>query len=422
MKTLRAYLTLPICLLILLGSLGMSYYVYHDTGHVVQTPSGDAANPLTFMTSHEYQRTEDYSRTKDALYFAGVGFHWVVYLFVLGAGLSAKLRDRAKQFFKRSSFGQVMVYTVLFQLLVTAVELPLDWYRHVVDVNYGVSNMTGGAWLQDQLTSLGVDTIMTIPVIWLAWLFLKKNPRRWWLWIWLASVPLTAFLIIIQPIVIDPLYNDFKPLQNQELKTKILNLAHQAQIPSDDVYEVDMSKKTNALNAYVNGIGPSARIVLWDTTLQKLNDEEILFIMGHEMGHYVKHHILWGFAGMVGGTLVLVYLLAALYRRLVRWMGEHWNIEHPHDLSAIPLAMLLLSVLNFATSPLNNYVERFYEHAADEYAVQITQAPETGISSFQKLARLSLSDPNPPAIVKFFRYTHPTISERIEYLEEQEKQ
>ncbi|PWK13350.1 M48 family metallopeptidase [Tumebacillus permanentifrigoris] len=421
MKKVRAYLTLPICLLILLGSLGMSYYVYRDTGHVVQTPPGDLANPLTFMSSGEYQRTQDYSRTKDALYFASVGFEWVVYLFVLGAGLSAKLRDRARSIFTRWSFGQVTVYTVLFQLLLTLLELPLDWYRHVVDVNYGVSNMTGSAWLQDLLTSLAVDTVLTIPVIWLALLFLKKSPRRWWLWLWLTSVPLTAFMIIIQPIVIDPLYNDFKPLQNQELKTKILDLAHRAQIPSDDVYEVDMSKKTNALNAYVNGIGPSARIVLWDTTLQKLNDEEILFIMGHEMGHYVKHHILWGFAGIVGGTLVLVYVIATLYRRIVHWMGEHWNIEHHHDLSAVPLVLLLVSVLNFASSPLNNYLERFYEHSADQYAVQITQDPQSGIRSFQKLARLSLSDPNPPEIVKFFRYTHPTISERIDYLEEQEK-
>lgn len=421
MKTIRAYLTLGICLLILLGSLAVSYVVYRDTGHVVNTPSGDPANPLTFMSASEYQRTETYSRTKDALYFAGQGFHWVVYLFVMAVGLSAGMRNRAMAFFKRSTLGQITVFTVLFQIVTTLIEMPLDWYRHVVDVNYGVSNMTAGAWMQDNLISLGVDTVLTIPVIWLAWLCLKKSPRRWWLWMWLATVPLTAFLIILQPIVIDPLYNDFKPLQNQELKTKILDLAHEAQIPSHDVYEVDMSKKTNSLNAYVNGIGPSARIVLWDTTLQKLNDDEILFIMGHEMGHYVKHHILWGFAGTVLGTLVMFYLIAVLYRRLVRWMGEHWGIQHPLDISAIPLGLLLLSVLTFLSSPISNYVERFYEHSADTYAVAITKDPESGIRSFQKLARLSLSDPNPPELVKFFRYTHPTLSERIEYLEEEEK-
>ncbi|KEO84574.1 M48 family metallopeptidase [Tumebacillus flagellatus] len=420
MKSIRANLTLPVCFLILLGSLGMAYYVFKDTGHVVQTPTGDEANPLSFMSTAEYQRTEDYSRLKDALYFAGVGFHWVVLLFVLAAGLSAKMRDRAVRIFTRSSLGQATVYTVLFQILVTLIEMPLDWYKHIVDVNYGVSNMTGGAWLQDSLISLGVDTVMTIPVIWLAWLFLKKSPRRWWLWMWLVSIPLTAFVIIIQPIVVDPLYNDFRPLQNQELKTKILDLAHQANIPSDNVYEVDMSKKTNALNAYVNGIGPSARIVLWDTTLQKLNDDEILFIMGHEMGHYVKHHILWGFAGTVAGTLAMVYLIAHAFRRLVRWMGEHWQIQHAHDLSAVPLGLLLISVISFASSPLENFVERYYESSADTYAVQVTENPESGIHSFQKLARLSLSDPNPPEIVKFFRYTHPTISERIEYLESQE--
>lgn len=421
MKTLRANLTLPLCLLLLFGSFGLAYYVFRDTGHVVQTPSGDEANPLTFMSAGEYQRVEDYSRLKDALYFAGQGFHWVVLLFVLAAGLSAKMRNRAIKVFKRSSLGQVIVYAVLFQVLVMLIEMPLDWYKHLVDVNYGVSNMTSGAWLQDHLISRGVDTVLTIPVLWLAWLFMKKSPRRWWFWMWLVTIPLTAFVIILQPIVIDPLYNEFRPLQNQELKAKILDLAHEAHIPSDDVYEVDMSKKTNALNAYVNGIGPSARIVLWDTTLQKLSDDEILFIMGHEMGHYVKHHILWGFAATVAGTLAMLYLIAVSFHRLIRWMGEPWFIQHVHDLSAVPLGLLLVSVITFASSPLENLVERSYESSADAYAVQMTENPESGIRSFQKLARLSLSDPNPSEIVKFFLFTHPTISERIEVLEKQEQ-
>jgi STE24 endopeptidase len=419
--SVKRYITLPLCLLILLASLWMSYTVYRDTGHVLQLKPGDPANPSTFMNASELGRTVAYSHTKDALYFFGVGFEWVVYLFLLTAGVSGRFRDMATKFFKRSLFLQVTLYTILLQIAVTAVELPLTWYKHMVDVNYGVSNMTPGAWFDHLFLDLGVNTLLMIPMFWLAVLLFKKSPRRWWLWFWTASIPLLIFAMVIQPVVLDPMYNNFQPLQNKELKSEILGLAHKAQVPASDVYEVDMSKQTNALNAYVNGLGPTARIVLWDTTLKKLNAPEILFVMGHEMGHYVKSHMLWGLAFTLLTLLLVLYLLSRALHVLIHWMGAHWDIRHRHDIAALPLALLLLSVLNFAESPLDNYMQRLHESVADQYAVEITHDPVAGISAFQKLARLSLSDPNPPELVKFFRYDHPTLSERIEFLEQQVK-
>lgn len=418
----RTFWTVPLTLAILIATLWMAYTVYNDPGTTVTVPPGDPAHPLTFMTQAELDRTLEYSRTKDALYFASVGFEWVIYLFLLGAGLSGRFRDTALRFFKKSTLGQVTLYTLLLQLAMTLLELPLDWYRHMVDVNYGISTMTAADWFLDLGKGFLIGTLMFIPVVWLAYLFIRKSPGRWWLWMWLVSIPLIVFMVIIQPLVIDPMYNDFKPLQNQELKQQILDLAHKAEIPSDNVYEVDMSTKTNALNAYVNGLGPSARIVLWDTTLQKLDANEILFIMGHEMGHYVMKHILWGLGSAVVILFGALYLLSKLYHRTVRLLGEGWNVRSTQDLAALPAALLLLSVLSFLTSPLDNYISRTFETSSDNYAVEITGDPAAGISSFQKLARLSLSDPNPPELVRFFRYSHPTISERIEALEQQMKQ
>lgn len=415
----RDLITLPLCFLILLASLFAAHYVYTDVSHVTEVVQGEAANPMTFMSAQEVERTVAYSRTKDALFFASIGFEWVVLLFILTAGLSSRFRDTAVRFFKKSTLGQVTIYTVLFQLVTTLLELPLAWYKHMVDVNYGISTMTAGAWFQELLLDFAVGTLMTVPVIWLAFLIVRKSPKRWWLWFWGATIPLILFMVVIQPIVLDPLYNDFKPLQNQELKTQILDLAHKANVPSDDVYEVDMSKKTNALNAYVNGLGPSARIVLWDTTLNKLNSEEILFIMGHEMGHYVKNHILVGLGSALVSLLLMLYLLSKTIGRVLRMMGERWGVHSQNDIAVLPVAMLLMSVLSFLLSPLDNYASRYQEHAADQYAVEITGDAQSGITSFQKLARLSLSDPNPSALVKVFRYSHPTISERIRFLESQ---
>lgn len=415
----RDYITLPLCFLILLASLFTAHYVFTDTSHVTDVVQGEAANPLTFMSAHEVERTIAYSQTKDALYFASVGFEWVVLLFILTAGLSSRFRDTAVRFFKKSTFGQVTVYTVLFQVVTTLIELPLAWYKHMVDVNYGISTMTAGAWFNELLLDFTVGTLMTVPVIWLAFLIVRKSPKRWWLWFWSATIPLILFMVVIQPIVLDPLYNDFKPLQNQELKKQILDLAHKAEVPSDDVFEVDMSKKTNALNAYVNGLGPSARIVLWDTTLQKLNTDEILFIMGHEMGHYVKNHILVGLGSALLSLLLMLYLLSKTMSIVLDRMGERWGVKSERDIAALPVALLLMSVLSFMISPLENYASRYQEHVADQYAVEITGDAKAGITSFQKLARLSLSNPNPSPLVKFFRYSHPTLSERIRFLETQ---
>ncbi|WP_172844411.1 M48 family metallopeptidase [Tumebacillus algifaecis] len=419
----RAYLTLPLCFLILAASLLTAHFVYNDTSVVTDVVKGEPAHPLSFMTEAEYERTVNFSRTKEALYFADLGFEWVILLFVLAAGLSGRFRDLAVKLFKRSSFGQVTIYTVLFQLVTTLLQLPLAWYRHMIDVNYGVSNMTPGAWFSELFLDFGISTLMTVPVIWIAFLIIKKSPGRWWLWLWTATVPLLLFLIVLQPVFIDPLYNDFKPLQNEQLKAKILDLASKADIPSANVYEVDMSKKTNALNAYVNGIGPSARIVLWDTTLNKLSDEEILFIMGHEMGHYVKHHMLWGLAGSLVLMLALFYLTSRLYPLIVRWMGGVWGLKGEQDLAALPVALFVLSLLSFMAGPAENYMQRLHEQVSDRYAVEITNGDaQAGITSFQKLSRLSLSDPNPSPLVKYLLYSHPTLSERIRDLEQMAKE
>jgi len=417
----RSWLPVLLCFLILAASLWVSYYVYTDTGGGEGVASGDPAHPLSFMSENEWERTAHYSRTKDALYFAAVGFEWAVLLFVLVAGLSSRFRDTALRIFKKSTFGQAALYTLLLNVALTLLQLPLSWYSHVVDVHYGISTMTPGAWFGEKGLDFLIDTLLTIPVVWLALWIVRKSPQRWWLWFWVACMPLIVFMVIVQPLVLDPLYNDFRPLQNEELKEQILRLAHQADVPADDVYEVDMSKKTTALNAYVNGLGPSARIVLWDTTLQKLQADEILFIMAHEIGHYVKQHIIWGLAAALALLLLLLFVLSWLLNICVRFIGAQWGIRGASDLAALPLALLLLSVLSFAASPLDNYFSRANEQSADMYAVEMTKDEQAGIRSFQKLARLSLSNPNPSALVKFFRYSHPTISERIHLLEELRK-
>ena len=137
-------------------------------------------------------------------------------------------------------------------------------------------------------------------------------------------------LTFIQPVVIDPLYNDFSALKNKELETKILAIADKADIPAKHVYEVNMSEKTNALNAYVTGIGPNARIVMWDTTLKQLKDKEILFIMAHEMGHYVMKHIYWGVASYMLLSFIGMYLISRIINMCIRKWGIRCKFQKQH--------------------------------------------------------------------------------------------
>lgn len=206
----------------------------------------------------------------------------------------------------------------------------MQWISRKVSVDYGISTQSTQSWIKDHVIGFWESyATMLIVVTVLLWL-IRKFPKRWWLAGWALSVPFTIFLTFIQPVVIDPLYNDFSTLKNKELETKILAMADKADIPAKHVYEVNMSEKTNALNAYVTGIGPNARIVMWDTTLKQLKDKEILFIMAHEMGHYVMKHIYWGVASYVLLSFIGMYLISRIINMCIRKWGIRCKCQKQH--------------------------------------------------------------------------------------------
>ena len=202
--------------------------------------------------------------------------------------------------------------------------------------------------------------------------------------------------MFIQPIVIDPLYNDFYPLKDKHLEAEILELASKANIPAEHVFEVNMAEKTNSLNAYVTGIGSNARIVLWDTTLNKLSDQQILFIMAHEMAHYVEKHIYFGIATYLIFSLVGLYFTAKIMNLVVNHLGTVLNITTVQDIRSLPLFLMIISMLLFLSSPISNMISRYQETRADRYAIEMTKDSEAGIITFQELTRSGLSQVNPP--------------------------
>jgi Zn-dependent protease with chaperone function len=380
---------------------------------------GTQADPATFLNGREIMLSEDYSKIKNLLFFLSTPFEWIFYFLILLFGFSKVFKKWAESSSKYR-FLQIAIYLIWLSFFSFLATFPFNYISYSMSKRYHISTQTFPSWMKDELIGFWINygtLLVIVPILY--WL-MKKSKKRWWLYSWLLSIPFTIFVMFLQPVVIDPLYNDFSPLKNKKLETEILAMANKAHIPANHVYEVDMAKKTNALNAYVTGIGSNARIVLWDTTLNRLSDKQILFIMAHEMCHYVEKHIYYGIA------IYLVFSLLGLYLtyRIMNWAVTRWGkelkIPDVKDIRSVPLFFLVLSILTFAASPFTNLISRYEETRADKYAIQMTKDPESAISSFQILTRSGLSQVNPPLLVKIFRYDHPSMLDRISMLEEYE--
>jgi STE24 endopeptidase len=229
-------------------------------------------------------------------------------------------------------------------------------------------------------------------------------------------VPIVAFGIFVAPLIIDPMFNKFTPLPSGPLRVRIERLATQAGIPHAPIYVVDKSRQTRTTNAYVTGLGASARIVIWDTTLQQLPPDEVVGIVGHEMGHYVLKHIPWGFAETVAGLLVLLPLTGRIVGWALAKRGNQWRLRGMTDLAAVPVFLLTVSVLGFLADPITNGLSRRMEHQADAYGLAATRNGPALARAFVYFASHDLSDPYPPPLVKFWLFSHPPIGERINFV------
>lgn len=398
----------------------MYLYIFHNNGGgIPQALKGTAADPAIFMSERELYLSGEYSKIRNFLFFVVTPLEWLVYLFILLFGISRWFEKVAVSQTKWTIL-QNAAYLFLLSLFLYLVLFPIDYYRYALSKSYGISTQEFSSWMRDGVIDFWVNFGMMVLIVSVLYWLIRKSAKRWWLYAWLLTIPFSIFVIFINPVVIDPLYNDFYPLKNKELEAKILTLAEQANIPSEHVYEVNMAEKTNALNAYVTGIGSNSRIVLWDTTLNRLTDNEILFIMAHEMGHYVEKHIYFGIAGYLLLTLVGLWLTAKIMTWMIRKYGSIIKIDKITDIRSFPLFLLITSMLLFASSPLSNAFSRYQETRADDYAIALTGQNEAAVTAFQKLTKSGLSEVNPPLLVKWFRYSHPTMLERIDKVAEKE--
>lgn len=387
---------------------------------VTNTP--DQSRTEQYTLSHEkYQKAVAYSRAGYTLYFLSYILGVIFLFLILRVGIAARLRDIAESA-SQTRWVQGLVFVPLLLLLVDVLDLPVRLYWHQLSMHYDQSVQGWGSWFWDWTKGEIVAVVIGVVLVLILFAVMRYSPRRWWLLAWFPLVFVVLVLTVIWPVVIEPLFNKFEPLSNQhpDLVVSIEKLTKRAgvPVPPNRMFLELASKKTNAINAYVTGLGASKRVVIWDTLIQKTSNDETLFVVGHELGHYVLGHVWKGFLEGAVGLLVALYLLfRGLYWALDRW-GHEWKISSAEDWASLAVLFLLLQILLFFSSPAINWFSRMDEHAADVYALEVTHglipnSSEVGAHAFQALGELDLSDPNPPPFITFWLYSHPPVAERL---------
>jgi Zn-dependent protease with chaperone function len=276
----------------------------------------------------------------------------------------------------------------------------------------------------DWIKGEAVEAVTGVILVWILYAVIRKRPRRWWLYFWVAAVPLIILGAVAEPLIVEPLFFKFTPLASSQphLAERIESVVKRTglEIPRDRMFVMNASSKLKSVNAYASGLGATKRVVVWDTSLMRMTEDEILFVFGHEMGHYVLGHVRNGILFSCGVLLIFLYLAyRILQRTLARW-GESWGIRGADDLASLPVLILLATVFSFLFTPVSNAYSRHLEHQADQYGLEVIHglvpnAPVVAAHAFQVLGEVDLEEPNPSPAAKFWFYNHPPLDERMRF-------
>jgi Zn-dependent protease with chaperone function len=370
-----------------------------------------------------YTKAHHLNRIRFRLALLGFVYGIAVLWLILRWKLAPKYRNWSERFSSKG-FLQSALFSPLLLLTIAFLTLPLDIYGEWVEKQYGISIQGWASWSWDWIKAELISLVIGTILIWLLYVVIRRSARRWWFYFWLITLPIGVFLFFLQPLVIDPLFHKFEPLQQKDpaLTASLEQMVSRAggNVPPERMFWMGAGEKTTDLNAYVTGIGASKRIVVWDTTIAQMNTPQIVFVAGHEMGHYVLQHIPKGLVFFAVLLLIAFYVgYLSIGWLLARW-GRRWEIRGLEDWASLPVLLLLLSVFLFVINPVGSAFSRYLEHQADQYGLEVTHGltPDSGqiaAQAFQVLGEVGLSDPDPNPINVFLFYSHPPIADRVRY-------
>jgi STE24 endopeptidase len=377
------------------------------------------------LDTEQFPRMIEYTSAKTRLGHGARAWDLIVTSTILLSGLLPASAQWA------ASIPTARVFQGLIMLAIPAAieylaSIPFDLASQFgVEKRFGFSTITIKTWVRDQVTSLLLMGVLAVILGGGLLLLIDRIGRWWWAPAWGLLALFQLLMTFIAPVLIMPLFNKFEPLEDEKLGEEILDLADKADFPLEGVYQVDASRRSTHSNAYFTGLGKTRRIALFDTLIEQHSHEEILAVLAHEIGHWVKHHVIWMMVGSILGSGVALYLAALLLR--IPWVyraigaGDLYAQLGPTGpVVAIGLYVIgiLASPLGLIVSPLTSWFSRRNEYQADAYSLQLYPHPEALEEALIGLSEKNLSNLFPHPLVVIFGHSHPPLIERVKAIRE----
>jgi STE24 endopeptidase len=403
------------------------------------TPGSDAgtlataAQALPANQSHErpdyqwsaenYARAIAYSQGEYWIYFTTTAYTLVVLWAMIRWQVAPRLRDWAERN-PRPWWLQLLLYAPTLLLVFGVLLLPTDIWAQWHERKYGQSVESWASWFAGWTTAEITTLIWGTLAIALLYFTMRHSPNRWWLWLWMIAVPLIVVVILIQPIVLDPLFNNFEPLDRShpELVDSIEKIVARAGLilPREHIYLLKVSGKSTGEDAFSDGFGPTKRIYISDTLISAEPTPATLVLVAHEIGHHMMVLDWFEFAVAVVLSLGLLCGVNHIFVKTIARWGKNWNIRGPDDWATLPILALMASLVVVVFTPAVNGLSRYREHEADRCGLElihglVPNAGEMAARALQKDAESDLSDPHPPDFVRWWYFDHPPISERVAF-------
>ena len=334
----------------------------------------------------------------------------VVYWAMLASGFSAALRDRAARITRRRTLA-VMLYALGFVLASTLLTLPWTIYSGFVrEAQYGLMSQSFGGWLGDQATALVVTLIVAPLAFAIFFAVIGRAPRLWWLWGAGIAWSFLMFATAVAPVLVYPLFYKFGEMPSGPLRQRIVAMAEANHIPAEHVYVVDASRKSKRISAAISGLGPTTVIALTDTLIARTSPDEVVAVMGHEMGHYVLHH-LWRRGALFALLFVVMFFAVAKVTPTLIARHPRWRVHGVSDMAAAPALLLMTTIVSLLATPFQNTIIRTEEAQADAFGLDAARQPDAFALVALRLSEYRKLEPGPVEEMLFF--DHPSGENRI---------